>query len=110
MSLHFETDERRHVQLFIIHTHAQMSIAVCGGGGGGGGCSGTDHRQCQVWWQCGGKHLEQVGWGTRLGGSGLGIGDGNFSSSGSVQDRFFTFPSKLCHRLSTPKDPEQFKE
>ena len=62
MSLHFETDERRHVQLFIIHTHAQMSIAVCGGGGGGGGCSGTDHRQCQVWWQCGGIHVEQVGW------------------------------------------------
>ena len=44
MSLHFETDERRHVQLFIIHTHAQMSIAVCGGGGGG--CSGTDKVRC----------------------------------------------------------------
>ena len=68
------------------------------------------HRQCQVWWQCGGKHLEHVGWGTRLGGSGLGIGGGIFSSSGPVQDRFSTFPSKLCHRLSTPEDPEQFKE
>ena len=43
----------------IAHKHAQMSIAVCGGGGG---CSGTDHRQCQVWWQCGGIHVEQVGW------------------------------------------------
>ena len=43
MSLHFETDARRHVQLFIIHTHAQMSIAVCGGGGG---CSDTDNVRC----------------------------------------------------------------
>ena len=50
-----------------------------------------------VWWQTSGA-------------SGLGIGDGIFSSSESVQDRFSTFPSKLCHRLSTPKDPEQFKE
>ena len=66
--------------------------------------------------RCGGSVVAYMwskwvgGWGTRIGGSGLGIGDGNFSSSGSVQDRFFTFPSKLCHRLSTPKDPEQFKE
>ena len=51
-----------HEGMFITHTYAQMSIAVCGGGGGGGGCSGTDHRQCQVWWQCGGIHVEQVGW------------------------------------------------
>ena len=90
--------------MFITHTYAQMSIAVCGGGGGGGGgCSGTDNVTC------GGTsptdmHLEQVGWGTRLGDSG-----GIFSPSESVQDRFSTFPSKLCHRLSTPKDPEQFK-